>query len=174
MHKKRVIKIATVVIGIFIFGIIMFLMVNSFSMNRMVDSEIEEFISEEFTLVSHRIVLNNVCQYIFIKKIYDGGLDLYYSWVEDNPDLYNCNNELYFVGFDDERIIQIQERLLVQTLTVIFKDCDCVLRKINTSKLDYYYYKYSKLLSFFSTYDECYNPGIALNEKQKRNKAFNP
>lgn len=46
MHKKRVIKIATVVIGIFIFGILMFLMVNSISMNRMVENEIEELISE--------------------------------------------------------------------------------------------------------------------------------
>ena len=46
MDKKRFIKIGAVVIGIFIFGILLFLMVNSYSMNRMVKNEIEELISE--------------------------------------------------------------------------------------------------------------------------------
>ena len=135
---------------------------------------IEEFISDEFNLVSHRVVLNNVGQYIFIKKIHEGELDLYYSKVEDNTDLYNYSDELYFVGFDEEKIIQIHQRLLIQTLLVIFKDCDCVLREIDTDKFDFYYYKYSRLLSFFTTYEECNIPGLVLNEKQGRNKAFNP
>ena len=135
---------------------------------------IEEFISEEFSILSYRIVLNNISQYIFIKKVYDGGLDLYYTWIEDNPDLYNSSDELYFIGFDEERIIQIQQRLLIQTLTVIFKDCDCVLREINTDKMDYYYYNYNKLLGFFTAYDECNNPDIAMNHQQKKLKAFNP
>jgi len=135
---------------------------------------IEEFISEEFSILSHRIVLNNVGQYIFIKKIHDGGLDLYYSRIEDNTDLYNSNNKLYFIGFDEERIIQIQQRLLIQTLTVIFRDCDCVLSEINTDKMDYYYYDYNKLLSFVTAYDECNSPEIALNHRQKKLKAVNP
>lgn len=46
MDKKRFIKIGAVVIGIFIFGILLFLMVNSYSMNRMIENEIEELISE--------------------------------------------------------------------------------------------------------------------------------
>ena len=46
MDKKRLIKIGAVVIGIFIFGILLFLMVNSYSMNRMVENEIDELISE--------------------------------------------------------------------------------------------------------------------------------
>jgi hypothetical protein len=78
------------------------------------------------------------------------------------------------VGFDDVRIIQIQQRLLIQTLTVIFQDCDCVLREINTDKMDYYYYNYNKLLSFFTAYDECNNPDIAMNSRQKKLKVFNP
>jgi hypothetical protein len=135
---------------------------------------IEEFISDKFNLLSHRVVLNNVGQYIFIKKIYDGGLDLYYSWVEDSHDIINNSNELYFIGFDDERIMQIHQRLLIQTLTVIFSNCDCVLEKINSRKFDYYYYNYNRLLSFFTTYDECRNPDIALSNRNKKYKAFNP
>jgi hypothetical protein len=46
MDKKRFIKIGAVVIGFFIFGILLFLIVNSYSMNRMVENEIEELISE--------------------------------------------------------------------------------------------------------------------------------
>jgi hypothetical protein len=135
---------------------------------------IEEFISSEFSILSYKVVLNNVGRYIFIKKIYDGGLDLYYSWMEDNSDLYNCSKELYFIGFKDEQIIQIHQRLLIKTLTVIFKDCDCVLREIDTDKMDYHYYNYRKLLSFFTAYDECENPRIALNTKQKKLRTFNP
>jgi hypothetical protein len=135
---------------------------------------IEEFISEEFSILSHRIVLNNVSQYIFIKKVYDGGLDLYYSWIKDNPDLFNSCNDLYFIGFDEERIIQMQQRLLIQTLTVIFKDCDCVLQEIDTDKMDYFYYDYKKLLSFVTAYDNCKDARLAMNSRQRKIRALNP
>jgi hypothetical protein len=45
MNKKRVIKIGSAVICIFIFGILLFVIINSYSMSRMVENEIEELIS---------------------------------------------------------------------------------------------------------------------------------
>ena len=63
--------------------------------------QVEAFISDEISLFSHRICLNNVSRYIFIKKIYEGKIDLYYSWLAYNSDLIINGNDLYFAGFDD-------------------------------------------------------------------------
>lgn len=45
MNKKRFIKIGSAVICIFIFGILLFIIINSYSMNRMIENEVEELIS---------------------------------------------------------------------------------------------------------------------------------
>ncbi len=45
MNKKRIIKIGSAVISIFIFGILLLIIINSYSMNRMVENEIEELVS---------------------------------------------------------------------------------------------------------------------------------
>ena len=45
MNKKRFIKIGSAVICIFIFGILLFIINNSYSMNRMIENEVEELIS---------------------------------------------------------------------------------------------------------------------------------
>ena len=136
--------------------------------------QIEAFIADEFSLFSHVINLNNVNRYIFIKKIYEGDIDLYYSWLDNNSDLICNSNDLYFAGFEDGRIIHMQKRFLIRTLTAIFKDSDCTLQEIETDKFDYYYYKYNKLCHLFATYNECINPSLAMKTKPKKIRAFNP
>lgn len=46
MSKINLVKICLSILGVIVLGIFIFLIVNSFSMNRMVNSEIDEFISE--------------------------------------------------------------------------------------------------------------------------------
>jgi hypothetical protein len=135
--------------------------------------QIEAFISDEISLFSHRICLNNVSRYIFIKKIYDGKIDLYYSWLDFNSDLIINGNDLYFAGFEDGKIIHLQKQFMIKTLTAIFWDSDCVLEEIETDRFDYYYYKYNKLFHLFETYDACSNPSLAMKTRSKKVKDFN-
>jgi hypothetical protein len=136
--------------------------------------QIEAFITDEFSVVSFKISLNNVDRYVFIKKILEGTLDLYYSWVADNSDLINDCNTLYFVGFEDGRIIQMQKRFLIRTLQAIFNDCECTLQKIEPKRFDYYYYKSRKLLDLFATYNSCAHSPLAMGAKQKGSRSFKP
>jgi hypothetical protein len=136
--------------------------------------QIEAFISDEFSLISHNISLNNIKRYIFIQKVYEGEFDLYYSWVENNRDVIDNNEDLYFAGFNDGKIIQMHQKYMIRTLRAIFKDCQTVIQQIDINKFDYYYYKYNKLLHFFSTYDECTNHEIVIAKKQKKIKRLNP
>ena len=136
--------------------------------------QIEAFISDEFSLISHNINLNNIERYIFIQKVYEGEFDLYYSWVENNRDVIDNNEDLYFAGFNDGKIIQMHQKYMIRTLRAIFKDCQTVMQQIDVNKFDYYYYKYNKLLHFFSTYDECTNHEIMIARKQKKIKRLNP
>jgi len=136
--------------------------------------QIEAFISDEFSLISQKISINNIERYIFIQKVYDGEFDLYYSWVENNSDVIDNNEDLYFAGFNDGKIIQMHQKYMIRTLRAIFKDCQTVIQKIDINKFDCYYYKYNKLLSFFTTYDKCTNHRIVMAKKQKRIKNLNP
>jgi hypothetical protein len=131
----------------------------------MYPEQMEAFISDEFSILSFKIRLNNVERYVLIKKIYDGSLDLYYSWVDNNSDLINDCNDLFFVGFSDGRIIQMKKRYLIETLQAIFIDCDVTLQKIKPEKFDYYYYKDKKLINLFATYNDCAHQPMAYRSK---------
>jgi hypothetical protein len=136
--------------------------------------QVEAFISDDFMLQSHMVNLNNVNRYIFIKRIYEGRLDLYYTRVENNSDIFIDSHEMYFVGFKDGRIIQLHKKYLIRTLKALFSGNECALEQIEADKFDYYYYKYSKLLHLFASYNCCDSPALVLKIKQKEDEALNP
>lgn len=136
--------------------------------------QIEAFISEEISLVSYKVNLNNVDRYIIIRKLYEGSRDLYYSRAENQSDIFTDSHDLYFAGFEDGRIIQMQKRYLVRTLNAIFCDCECVLNRIENDRFDYYYYRSSKLIELFETYNECSNPALALKSRARKTRYFDP
>lgn len=135
---------------------------------------VEAFISDEFSLISHKIMVNNVGQYIFIRKIYDGKMDLYFSRLEINSDLINDYYDLFFVEIEEGLVIQLKKQFLIRTLKAIFNDSECTLAQIDTEKFDYYYYKDNKLIDLFSTYDSCQPPGLVYKTNQKKSKILRP
>ncbi|MGD9327806.1 MAG: hypothetical protein PVH48_02500 [Cyclobacteriaceae bacterium] len=135
---------------------------------------IEAFISDEFSLISHKIKINNVDQYIFIKKIYDGTMNLYFSRLDLNSDLINDYYDLFFVEIEEGLVIQLHKQFLIRTLMAIFNDSDCALAEIDTEKFDYYYYKDSKLIDLFTTYDSCQPPGLVIKPDPKKTKTLRP
>jgi hypothetical protein len=135
---------------------------------------VEAFISDEFSLISHKIMVNNVDQYIFIRKIYDGKMDLYFSRLEINSDLINDYYDLFFVEIEEGLVIQLKKQFLIRTLKAIFNDSECTLAQIDTEKFDYYYYKDNKLIDLFSTYDSCQPPGLVYKTNQKKSKILRP
>jgi hypothetical protein len=135
---------------------------------------VEAFISDEFSLISHKIMVNNVDQYIFIRKIYDGKMDLYFSRLEINSDLINDYYDLFFVEIEEGLVIQLKKQFLIRTLKAIFNDSECTLAQIDTEKFDYYYYKDNKLIDLFTTYDSCQPPGLVYKTNQKKSKILRP
>ena len=135
---------------------------------------VEAFVSDEFSLISHKIKINNVDQYIFIKMIYDGKMNLYSSRLEIKSDLINDYYDLFFVEIEEGLIIQLNKKFLIRTLMAIFNDSDCTLAEIDTEKFDYYYYKDNKLIDLFSTYDSCHRPGLALKRSPNKSKTLRP
>ena len=127
--------------------------------------EIEAFIADEISIYSQRICLNNVHRYIFILKIYEGKIDLYYSWLAHNSDRINDCNDLYFAGLDDGKIILMQKKFLIKTLKAIFWESDCTLEEIKMDRFDFYYYKTNRLFHLFETYDACSNPSLAMKSQ---------
>lgn len=135
---------------------------------------VEAFISDEYSLISHKISINNVDQYIFMEKIYDGKMDLYFSRLEIVSDLINDYYDLFFVEIEEGLIIQLRKQFLIRTLTAIFNDSDCTLALIDTEKFDYYYYKNNKLIELFATYDNCKLPDLVLKTNPRNAKILNP
>jgi len=135
---------------------------------------VEAFISDEFNLISHKIRINNIDQYIFIEKIYDGKMDLYFSRLEITSDLINDYYDLFFVEIEEGLIIQLRKQFLIRTLSAIFNDSDCTLARIDTEKFDYYYYKDNKLIDLFATYDNCQRPDLVLKINPRNAKILNP
>lgn len=135
---------------------------------------VEAFISDEFSLISHKISINNIDQYIFIEKIYDGKMDLYFSRLEIVSDLINDYYDLFFVEIEEGLIIQLRKEFLVRTLTAIFNDSDCTLARIDTEKFDYYYYRDNKLIDLFATYDKCQRSDLVLKTNPRNAKILRP
>ena len=156
------------------FESIQFRQVSEFEYKEYCPIFIEAFISDEFSLISHKIMINNVDQYIFIKKIYDGTMNLYFSRLNLNSDLINDYYDLFFVEIEEGLVIQLKKQFLIRTLMAIFNDSDCALAEIDTEKFDYYYYKGSKLIDLFATYDGCQSPGLVFRSNQKKAKTLHP
>ena len=156
------------------FETILFRRVSEFEYREYCPLFIEAFVSDEFSLISHKIRINNVDQYIFIKKIYDGKMNLYFSRLDLNSDLINDYYDLFFVEIEEGLVIQLKRQFLIRTLMAIFNDSDCALAEIDTKKFDYYYYKDSKLIDLFTTYDNCQPPGLVFKTGQKKAKILRP
>jgi len=156
------------------FETILFRKVSEFEYEEYDPLFVEAFISDEFSLISHKISVNNVDQYIFIKKIYDGKMNLYSSRLEINSDLINDYYDLFFVEIEEGLIIQLNKKFLIRTLLAIFNDSDCTLAEIDTEKFDYYYYKENKLIDLFTTYEHCQPPGLVLKTGPKKAKILYP
>ena len=156
------------------FETIQFRMMSEFEYKEYCPLFIEAFISDEFSLISHKIKINNVDQYIFIKKIYDGTMNLYFSRLDLNSDLINDYYDLFFVEIEEGLVIQLHKQFLIRTLMAIFNDSDCALAEIDTEKFDYYYYKDSKLIDLFTTYDSCQPPGLVIKPDPKKTKTLRP
>ncbi len=156
------------------FESIIFRKISEFEYKEYCPLFIEAFISDEFSLISHKIKINNVDQYIFIKKIYDGSMNLYFSRLDLNSDLINDYYDLFFVEIEEDLVIQLKKQFLIRTLMAIFNDSDCALAEIDTEKFDYYYYKDSKLIDLFTTYDSCQPPGLVLKSNRKKAKTLRP
>ena len=135
---------------------------------------VEAFISDELSLISHKISINNIDQYIFIEKIYDGKMDLYFSRLEITSDLINDYYDLFFVEIEEGLIIQLRKQYLIRTLSAIFNDSDCTLARINTEKFDYFYYRDNKLIDLFSTYDNCRDSELVLKTNPRNAKILKP
>ena len=156
------------------FKSIQFRKVSEFEYEEYCPLFVEAFISDEFSLISHKFMINNVDQFIFIKKIYDGKLDLYFSRLEISSDLINDYYDLFFVEIEEGLVIQLKKQFLIRTLMAIFNDSECTLAQIDMEKFDYYYYKDSKLIDLFTTYDSCQPPGLVLKTNQKKDKTLRP
>ncbi len=156
------------------FESILFRKISEFEYKEYCPLFIEAFISDEFSLISHKIMINNIDQYIFIKKIYDGTMNLYFSRLDLNSDLINDYYDLFFVEIEDGLVIQLKKQFLIRTLMAIFNDSDCTLSEIDTERFDYYYYKGSKLIDLFTTYDKCQPPGLVFKSNQKKAKILRP
>lgn len=135
---------------------------------------LEAVIAESFSLISHRIRLNNMDQYIFLKKVYDGNMTLYTSRLEYGSESLNDNQDLFFVEIEDGLIIQLHEKYLIRTLKAIFNDSDCTLSRIDVEKFNYYYYKESKLIDLFVAYDACQKPELALSARPMNPRLIRP
>ena len=118
------------------FESIMFRKISEFEYKEYCPLFIEAFISDEFSLISNKIKINNVDQYIFIKKIYDGTMNLYFSRLDLNSDLINDYYDLFFVEIEEGLVIQLHKQILIRTLMAIFNDSDCPLAEIDTEKFD--------------------------------------
>jgi len=156
------------------FETIQFRKVSEFEYEEYCPLFVEAFISDEFSLISHKIMINNVDQYIFIKKIYDGKMDLYFSRLELSSDLINDYYDLFFVEIEEGLVIQLKKQFLIRTLMAIFNDSDCTLAQIDMEKFDYYYYKDSKLIDLFTAYDSCQPPGLVFKANKKKVKTLRP
>lgn len=156
------------------FETILFRKISEFEFEEYDPIFVEAFISDEFSLISHKLRINNVDQYIFIKKIYDGQMDLYFSRLEISSDLIDDYYDLFFVEIEEGLVIQLKKQFLIRTLMAIFNDSDCTLAEIDTEKFDYYYYKDNKLIDLFTTYDSCQRPRLALKASQKKDKILRP
>jgi hypothetical protein len=156
------------------FETILFRRISEFEYEEYCPLFIEAFVSEEFSLISHKIRINNVDQYIFIKKIYDGKMNLYFSRLDLNSELINDYYDLFFVEIEEGLVIQLKKQFLIRTLMAIFNDSDCALAQIDTEKFDYYYYKDSKLIDLFTEYDNCQSSGLVLKTGQKKTKTLRP
>ncbi len=129
--------------------------------------EIHSVLTSKITLYSYKININNVDKYLFIRKAYEGAIDFYYSRIKNNSDLINEDEKAYFVGLDGNKIYQLRKRRLVETLLVLFKQCEEIITQLDETKFDYYYYNYNKLYKLVVNYNNCCKVP-ALPEKRNR------
>jgi hypothetical protein len=101
-------------------------------------------------------------------------MDLYFSRLELNSDLINDYYDLFFVEIEEGLVIQLKKQFLIRTLMAVFNDSDCALARIDMEKFDYYYYKDSKLIDLFTTYDSCRSPGLVLKTSHRKAKTLRP
>lgn len=141
---------------------------------ELLPEQVEAFISEEEYILSHKIRLNNVERYVFIRRVFDGSLDLFITRIDQHSGLVNDGQDLYFAGFSDGRIIQMKKKYLIRTLQAIFIDCTLTLQKIKPEKFDYYYYKNRKLIALFTNYSNCNHQALALKSNESDNRTVRP
>lgn len=117
--------------------------------------EIHTVVTSKITLYSFKININNVDKYLFIRKVYEGDIDFYYSKIKDNSDLVNDDEKVYFVGLEGDKIYQLRKRRLIEMLLVLFKECEELVNQVDKTRFDYYYYNYNKLYKLVERYDDC-------------------